>query len=118
MSRCPWTVGPGDKVYAGTVNGEGTFEVEAAGPVSSALISRIVAQVRAAQSGRAAIERRISRFAAFYTPAVVILSLLVMTVPPLFAWAVSGGSAMSWPLWHDWFYKGLVVLVIACPVRW
>ena len=106
---------PAIRVYAGTVNGEGTLEVEAAGPVSSALISRIVAQVRAAQSGRAAIERRISRFAAFYTPAVVVLSVLVMTVPPLFAWAVSGGSAPSWPLWHDWFYKGLVVLVIACP---
>jgi len=111
----PVDCGPGDRVYAGTVNGEGTLEVEAAGPVSSALISRIVAQVRAAQSGRAAIERRISRFAVFYTPAVVVLSVLVMTVPPLFAWAVSGGSALSWPLWHDWFYKGLVVLVIACP---
>jgi Cd2+/Zn2+-exporting ATPase len=111
----PVDCGPGDRVYAGTVNGEGTFEIEAAGPVSSALISRIVAQVRAAQSGRAVIERRISRFAAFYTPAVVVLSLLVMIVPPLFAWAVSGGSAPSWPLWHDWFYKGLVVLVIACP---
>jgi Zn2+/Cd2+-exporting ATPase len=111
----PVDCGPGDKVYAGTVNGEGTLEVEAFGPVSTALISRIVAQVRAAQSGRAAIERRISRFAAFYTPAVVVLSVLVMTLPPLFAWAVSGGSAMSWQLWHDWFYRGLVVLVIACP---
>jgi Cd2+/Zn2+-exporting ATPase len=107
--------GPGDPVYAGTVNGEGTLEVEASGPVSGALISRIVAQVREAQSGRAAVERRISRFAAYYTPAVVILSLLIMVVPPLLAWAGSGGSAMNWQVWHDWFYKGLVVLVIACP---
>ncbi len=59
----PVVRGPGDPVYAGTVNGEGTLEVRASGPVSDALISRVVAQVRASQSGRAPIERRISRFA-------------------------------------------------------
>ena len=53
------------------------------GPVGDAVISRVVAQVRAAQAGRAPIERRISRFAAVYTPLVVGLSLLVMLVPPL-----------------------------------
>jgi Cd2+/Zn2+-exporting ATPase len=106
--------GPGDPVYAGTVNGAGAIEVEAAGPVSGALISQIVAMVREAQTGRAAVERRISRFAVIYTPVVVILSLLVMLVPPLVTWA-SAGSAAAWPLWHSWFYKGLVILVIACP---
>jgi Cd2+/Zn2+-exporting ATPase len=104
----------GDLVYAGTVNGEGTLEVKASGPVSGALISRIVAQVREAQSGRAAVERRISKFAAYYTPAVVLLSLLVMTVPPLLFSGFWGDGATA-SSWHDWFYKGLVVLVIACP---
>ena len=108
--------GPGDSVYAGTVSGEGTLEIEACGPVSGSLISRIVAQVREAQAGRAAVERRISRFAAIYTPVVVVLSLLVMVVPPLLIWAAAGaGSMPPWPLWHAWFYKGLVILVIACP---
>ena len=111
----PVECGPGDAVYAGTVSGEGTLEIEASGPVSGALISRIVAQVREAQSGRAVVERRISRFAAYYTPAVVILAVLVMAVPPLLAWAGSGGTGAGGQLWHDWFYKGLVVLVIACP---
>jgi Cd2+/Zn2+-exporting ATPase len=112
----PVARGPGDPVYAGTVNGEGTLEVEAATAVSGALISRIVAQVREAQAGRAAIERRISRFAAVYTPAVVLLSLLVMVVPPLLAWVAPGGSTGGgWQPWYDWFYRGLVVLVIACP---
>src|SRR5208282_2043686 len=109
--------GPGDAVYAGTVSGEGTLEIEACGPVSDSLISRIVAQVREAQAGRAAVERRISRFAAIYTPVVVVLSLLVMVVPPLLIWAAAGaGSMPPWPLWHAWFYKGLVILVIATPV--
>ncbi len=43
----------GDPVYAGTINGEGTLEVRAMGPVGDALISRVVAQVRASQAGRA-----------------------------------------------------------------
>jgi Cd2+/Zn2+-exporting ATPase len=107
--------GPGDPVFAGTVNGEGTLEVQASGPVSDALISRIVAQVREAQSGRAPVERRINRFALIYTPIVVIISLLVMFGPPLLSWAGLGGSWGSSPDWSSWFYKGLVVLVIACP---
>jgi Cd2+/Zn2+-exporting ATPase len=106
--------GPGDTVYAGTVNGAGAIEVDAAGPVSGALISRIAAMVRDAQTGRAEVEHRVSRFAAVYTPVVVVLSILVMVVPPLLAWA-SAGWAVTWPLWHSWFYKGLVILVTACP---
>ncbi len=108
--------GPGDSVYAGTVSGEGTLEIQARGPVSDSLISRIVAQVREAQAGRAPVERWISRFAAIYTPLVVVLSLLVMVVPPLVHWATAGAESLPpWPLWHAWFYKGLVLLVIACP---
>ena len=109
----PVVRGPGDPVYAGTVNGEGTLEIRASGPVSDALISRVVAQVRASQSGRAPIERRISRFAAVYTPMVVGLSLLVMLGPPLLA--AFGGHGWDWDLFREWFGRGLVVLVIACP---
>jgi Cd2+/Zn2+-exporting ATPase len=106
--------GAGDPVYAGTVNGEGTLEIQASGPVGDSLVSRIVAQVRAAQAGRAAVERRISRFAAVYTPIVVVLSLLVMVVPPLWTWT-AGSLIPPLALWQAWFYKGLVLLVIACP---
>jgi Cd2+/Zn2+-exporting ATPase len=110
----PVTRGPGESVYAGTVNGEGTLEIEASGPLSDALISRIVAQVREAQSGRATIERRIDRFARIYTPAVVLLSMMVMFLPPLLGLAV-GDQAAAGGLWSGWFSRGLVILVIACP---
>ena len=50
-SRCRWFAGRATTVFAGTVNGEGALEVEAAGPVGDALISRIVAQVRAGAGG-------------------------------------------------------------------
>ncbi|MDB5352819.1 MAG: heavy metal translocating P-type ATPase [Planctomycetota bacterium] len=95
----------GDEVFAGTVNGEGALDIEATRPLGDAVVSRIAERVRAAQKGRAPVERSIERFAAIYTPAVVVLALLVMIVPPL----IVGGS------WAAWFAKGLVLLVIACP---
>jgi Cd2+/Zn2+-exporting ATPase len=101
---------PGDPVFAGTVNGEGALEVEAAGPVGDALISRLIARVRAARAGRAPVERWITRFASIYTPVVVLVSLLVVLGPPL----VHLAEGID-PGWREWFYRGLVVLVIACP---
>jgi Cd2+/Zn2+-exporting ATPase len=105
----------GNPVYAGTINGEGTLEVTAAAPASDALIARVVAQVRSAQASRAPIERRITRFAAVYTPIVMGLSLLVMVVPPLVSWGFGAQGTWDWGIWREWFGRGLVVLVIACP---
>lgn len=104
----PVTREVGDEVFAGTVNGEGALEIEATKPLGDAVVSRIVEQVRAAQAGRTPVERTIERFAEIYTPAVVLLAVLVMIVPPLI---LGGGSA----LWRDWIVRGLVVLVTACP---
>jgi Cd2+/Zn2+-exporting ATPase len=104
---------PGDLVYAGTVNGDGALEIEASAPLGGALISRIIAQVREAQAVRAPVERRIARFAAFYTPAVMVLAVAIMLVPP-FVLLAEGYSAGSIE-WRTWFARGLVVLVIACP---
>jgi Cd2+/Zn2+-exporting ATPase len=105
----------GDPVYAGTINGDGTLEITALGPASDALVSRVVAQVRASQAGRAPIERRISRFAAVYTPLVIALAISVMLVPPVAAFATGSHEQLSWSAWRDWLSRGLVVLVIACP---
>jgi Cd2+/Zn2+-exporting ATPase len=105
----------GDPVYAGTINGDGTLEILALGPASDALVSRVIAQVRESQAGRAPIERRISRFAAIYTPFVIVVALLVMLVPPIAAFATGVQDPMTWSAWREWFSRGLVVLVIACP---
>ncbi|GAC1475329.1 MAG: heavy metal translocating P-type ATPase [Isosphaeraceae bacterium] len=101
---------PGDAVFAGTVNGEGVLEVEASGPLGDALISRVIAQVREAQGGKAPVERRLARFAAWYTPMVVAGALAFMLAPPLVHLATGERAA-----WTFWFSRGLVVLVIACP---
>ena len=100
----------GDGVFAGSVNGEGALEVEASGTLDDSLISRVADRVREAQASRAPVERTVERFAAWYTPMVVVVSLLVMLVPPIIRIA-SGAS----PDWSTWFARGLVVLVIACP---
>ena len=100
----------GDGVFAGSINGEGALEVEASGTLDESLIARVADRVRQAQSSRAPVERTVERFAAWYTPAVVGVSLLVMLGPPL-AGLGSGAPAE----WATWFARGLVVLVIACP---
>jgi Cd2+/Zn2+-exporting ATPase len=104
--------GPGDPVYGGTIVGDGTIEVEATHPIGESLISRIIDQVRAAQAGRAPVERRITRFARWYTPMVVAVAVAAMLAPPAYAWATGGPV---WETFLEWFSKALVVLVISCP---
>jgi len=106
----PVTRGPGDEVFAGTVNGEGALEVEASRPLGEAVVSRIVEEVRAAQAGRAPAVRSIERFAAWYTPWVVALAAIVAVAPPLLGLAL--GEAIGW---RTWAHRALVVLVTACP---
>ncbi len=100
----------GDPVFAGSVNGEGALEVEASGPAEDSLIARIADRVRQAQASRAPVERTVERFAAYYTPAVFLVSLAVMVGPPALRLA-SGAPAEG----ATWFARGLVILVIACP---
>jgi len=96
---------PGDEVFAGTVNGDGTLEVEATRPAGDTTLARIIRMVSDAHSRRAAVEQWVERFARVYTPAVMLLALLVFVAPPL----LFGGE------WRAWFYNALVLLVIACP---
>ncbi|WP_243364538.1 heavy metal translocating P-type ATPase [Fundidesulfovibrio terrae] len=101
----PVPKGPGDAVYAGTINAEGALEVETTRPASDTTLARIMHMVEAAQSRRAKAVQWVDRFAVVYTPAMIGLSLLVAVIPPL----LFGGA------WAQWFYQALVVLVISCP---
>lgn len=94
----------GDDVYAGTVNGTGTIEVrvtKAAGDTALAAIIRLVAE---AQARRSPSEQWVDGFARYYTPIMMALAVGVAVLLPLLA----GG-------WAIWFYRALVLLVIACP---
>ena len=96
---------PGDGVFAGTINGEGSLEVRVTKAASDSTIARIIHLVSEAQSQKAPTQRFVDTFARFYTPAVFVVALLVWLLPPLLF-----GSA-----WGVWTYRALVLLVIACP---
>ncbi|MBW7835362.1 MAG: heavy metal translocating P-type ATPase [Sphingomonadales bacterium] len=95
----------GADVYAGTINGDGTLTVEATKAAEDTTLARIIRMVEETHARRAPSEQWVERFARVYTPAVMALALLVLLVPPL----AFGGA------WDDWFYRALVLLVIACP---
>jgi len=96
---------PGDEVFAGTINGHGAIEVETTRLVRDTTLARIIHLVESAQAERAPAQAFVDRFARIYTPVVIVLAALVAAVPPLIGW----GPAMPW------IYRGLVLLVIACP---
>jgi Cd2+/Zn2+-exporting ATPase len=95
----------GDPLFAGTVNGRGPLIAEATRSLSDSTYARILRRVEEAQSQKAPVQTFMERFAAAYTPAVLGAALLVSVLPPL----MGLGSAV------EWAYRGLVVLVIACP---
>ena len=95
----------GDAVFAGSINGRGSFEFSVTASRGNTTLARIIRAVQEAQSQRAPTQRFIDTFARYYTPAVVLGALLVAVVPPLF-FAQEAGV---------WSYRALVLLVIACP---
>ncbi len=96
---------PGGEVYAGTINGEGALEVESTKAANDTTLARIIRLIEEAQGRRARAEQWVEKFARIYTPAVIIFAIAVFVLPPL----AFGGA------WDDWFYRALVLLVIACP---
>ncbi len=101
----------GDEVFAGTVNGSGTLVIRVTKLAADNTLNRIVQLVQEAQSRRAPSQRMIDRFAEVYTPAVVVMALLVATIPPL----LFNAPFLDTPETHGWLYRALAMLVIGCP---
>ncbi|KVP45001.1 hypothetical protein WL37_04120 [Burkholderia ubonensis] len=95
----------GDPVFAGTINESGSFEYRVTAVASNTTLARIIHAVEEAQGAKAPTQRFVDQFARVYTPIVFAIALLVAVAPPL----VAGGA------WHEWIYRALVLLVIACP---
>ncbi|MDF9759663.1 Cd2+/Zn2+-exporting ATPase [Peribacillus simplex] len=95
----------GDIVYAGTINENGSLEIKVTKLVEDTTISKIIHLVEEAQEQKAPTEAFVDKFASIYTPIVFILALAIMVLPPI----------LGFGTWGDWFYKGLELLVVACP---
>ena len=101
----PVDKGPGDEVFAGTINGRGALDIGVTRLRRDSTLARIVHLVERAQAQRAPSQTFVDRFARVYTPVVLALAVLFATAGPL----VAGGA------WSDWIYRALVLLVISCP---
>jgi Cd2+/Zn2+-exporting ATPase len=101
----PVDKGPGDEVFAGSINGRGALDVRVTRPRRDSTLARIIHLVEQAQAQRAPSQTFVERFARVYTPAVIALAVTVAVVPPLF-----GDGA-----WATWIYRALVLLVVSCP---
>ena len=101
----PVEKGPGDKVFAGTINQSGALEYRVTAAAGESTLARIIRAVEEAQGARAPTQRFVDQFSRIYTPAVFAFALAVAVIPPLF---MAGA-------WFDWIYRALVLLVVACP---
>ena len=95
----------GDDVFAGTINGRGALDVRVTRRRGDSTLARIIEMVERAQAQRAPSQTFVERFARVYTPAVLVIALLIGIAPPLLLGAG----------WGDWIYRALVLLVISCP---
>lgn len=96
---------PGDTVFAGTINGEGSLEIRVTKAAGDSTLARIIRLVAEAQEQKAPTQRFVDVFARYYTPAVTVAALLIFLTPPLF---MDGD-------WNVWLYRACVLLIIACP---
>jgi Cd2+/Zn2+-exporting ATPase len=101
----PVDKGPGDSVYAGTINENGELTIGVTAAANDTTLARIIHAVEQAQGTRAPTQRFVDRFAAIYTPAIFVMALAVAILAPLL---------LDWP-WGTAVYKALVLLVVACP---
>jgi len=95
----------GDNLLAGTVNENSTLTMTVTHNFKDTKIAHVIKLVESAQSQKAPAQLFVDKFSKIYTPAVTVIALLVMIIPPIL---------FSQP-WSLWFYRALVFLVIACP---
>lgn len=101
----PRSVTAGDKVLSGCVNQNGVLKIIAESSYEASTVAKILELVESSAEQKAPAERMISRFARFYTPAVVIGAVLLALLPPL----------LFQGAWTEWIRRALTFLVISCP---
>ncbi|MBO8183092.1 MAG: cadmium-translocating P-type ATPase [Archaeoglobus sp.] len=101
----PKSVSEGDEILSGTVNVSGMLVAKVTKPFRDSTVSRILQLVDEAGSRKARAESFITRFARYYTPAVILIAASIAVLPP----------ALLGEEFTPWLYRALVLLVISCP---
>ena len=100
----PRDVAPGDDVISGCINQTGLLRVQVTKPFGQSTVAKILDLVENSSSKKARAEHFITKFARYYTPAVVFAALALAVIPSL----VTGA-------WGEWIHRALIFLVISCP---
>ena len=101
----PREVEEGSEVLSGSLNLSGLLKIRTSGEYGESTVARILELVENADNGKADAEKFITKFAHYYTPAVVGAAVLLAVLPPL----LFGGE------WATWLHRALIFLVISCP---
>ncbi len=95
----------GDKIYASSINGDGYIEMWVTRTSGNTILAKIVENIETARLNKSNTERFIEKFANYYTPIILLISVLIMVFPIIFS--------IGQPI--DWVYRGIILLVISCP---
>ena len=113
----PRSVREGEEILSGCINQNGLLEVEVKKEFGESTVSKILELVENATSQKAKMENFITRFAAYYTPAVVGAAVVLALLPPILIGSgiVGGAAGFSGALFSKWVYRALEFLVVSCP---
>ena len=101
----PREIEEGQPILAGCINLNGALKIRVTKSFGDSTVSKILDMVEHASTNKAPQEQFITRFARYYTPAVVSIAALIALIPPLFFQGA----------WSDYIHRALVFLVISCP---
>lgn len=102
----PRTVTIGESVLSGSINKNGLLSIKVEKEFRDSTVAKILEMVQNASSKKAPTEKFITKFAKYYTPAVVFAALALAVLPPLF---IEGAT------FSQWIYRALSFLVVSCP---
>ncbi|TFF84069.1 MAG: cation-translocating P-type ATPase [Promethearchaeota archaeon] len=95
----------GDEVYASSLNEDNFVDIQVTREYNNTIIAQIAEMINQARKNKSQHEKFIERFAKYYTPLILISSILIMLIPTLF-------FNLNF---NTWFYRGLILLVVSCP---
>lgn len=94
-----------DEVFAASINSDSFIDLKVIRESKNTIVAQIAETIKTAQQNRSVSERFIEKFARYYTPLILLASIMVMVIPTL----------LFNQNFNDWFYRGLVLLVVSCP---